>query len=63
MKAKQLAEMLLQNSDFEVVASFCEIDNNKTGYAALNYRKFSVDLGDIGYSSKVINLDLAEDTQ
>jgi hypothetical protein len=61
MKSSELAKILLEHPDFEVSATLCEYDDSKTGYGAFWYRKFTIELGDIGYSSKVINLDLTEE--
>ena len=65
MKAKELAEKLLQNPDFDVEFLFTTyyetevwtnngIIKNQTGKQVDKYK--NVDIGDIGYSDKVIIL-------
>ena len=58
MKAKELAELLLKNPDFEVQcvfvdASKCSVDHIYPDYNFVNV----CGIADIGYSSKVIVLD------
>lgn len=58
MKAKELAELLLQNPEFEVQCVFadtskCTIDHLYPDYHFLNV----CGIGDIGWSEKVIVLD------
>lgn len=58
MKAKDLAELLLKNPDFEVKVSVLTVDDEAIGFAALDYEILDVTgLADIGYSSRVIILD------
>lgn len=53
MKAKELAEQLLKNPDFDVV--FNTIDN--AGSFGFNVRQFkNIDITDIGHSDKTIIL-------
>lgn len=53
MKAKELAEQLLKNPDFDVV--FNTIDNR--GSFGFNVRQFkNIDITDIGHSDKTIIL-------
>ncbi len=53
MKAKELAEQLLKNPDFDVV--FNTIDNE--GSFGFNVRQFkNIDITDIGHSDKTIIL-------
>lgn len=58
MKAKDLAEELIKFPDFEVEAYIMVKDGSKWGIELQTYRVESV--GDIGYSDKVIVLDLGE---
>jgi hypothetical protein len=47
------------HDDFELIATYSFIDETKSGYAALCSENYIVvDLGDIGYSDKVILLEL-----
>ena len=56
MKAKELAEKLLEYPEFEVHIIFCD-NNAELPY----YRFFEVSgMGDIGYSDKIIQLDIEE---
>lgn len=53
MKAKELAEQLLKNPDFDVV--FTTVDEGDVFWP--NVRRFeNIDINDIGYSDKVIIL-------
>lgn len=55
MKAKELAEQLMQNPDFEVQAMF--VNHQEKGWP--NYQTLSVDgIADVGHSSKIIILDV-----
>ena len=57
MKARELAEQLMQNPDFEVQAMFVDHDS-KGDNAWPNYQTLSVDgIADVGHSSKVILID------
>lgn len=61
MKAKELAEILMKNPDFEVDALYTEIYDDKFGYGAINYQTFEVvGITDVGYSEKVVTLDLQD---
>jgi len=53
MKAKELASKLLEYPDFEVEFGLLEPDGSPYG---MGLRIFSVDVDDIGYSSKVVRL-------
>ncbi len=54
MKAKELAEQLLKNPDFDIV--FVTVDST-VGFG-YNIRKFKdIGIADIGYSDKTITLD------
>jgi hypothetical protein len=58
MKAKELAELLMQYPDFEVTTTVSDPDNSEYG---MNFRKFkAIGIGDIGHSSKVIQIDFEE---
>jgi hypothetical protein len=58
MKAKDLAELLLQYPDFEVQGCFCDTSNCTIEHYYPNYYKFNViGIADIGHSDKVIILD------
>ena len=55
MKAKELAEQLMQNPDFEAQAMF--VDHQEKGWP--NYQTQRVDgIADVGHSSKIIILDV-----
>lgn len=55
MKAKELAEKLLEHSDFEVKA----IDLSPSVDWGLTMKKYNVnDIADVGYSDGVVVLDL-----
>ncbi len=55
MKAKELAEQLMQNPDFEVQAMF--VNHQEKGWP--NYQTLSVDgIADVGHGSKIIILDV-----
>ena len=61
MKAKELAELLMKNPDFEVQACFvdtstCTLDSGKL-YPEYHTLEVS-GIADIGYSDKTITLDL-----
>ena len=58
MKAKDLAELLLENPDFEVKG--CYVDTSKCDIDHLwpEYNIFTISgIADVGYSEKVIILD------
>ena len=58
MKAKELAEKLLEHPEFEVMISIFENDGSAYG---LGLRTFSITgIGDTGHSMKVIKLDIDE---
>ena len=60
MKAKELAEQLMQNPDFEVQAMF--VDHQEKGWP--NYQTLSVDgIADVGHGSKIIILDVNQKDQ
>lgn len=54
MKAKELAEKLLENPDFEVEFVHLEKDNSKWGMSLISFNNIKID--DIGYSDKVIQI-------
>jgi len=57
MKAKDLIKILSEHPEFEIEA--CYVSEPKQGDKFLNISKFKVDdVADIGYSSKVILLNL-----
>ena len=59
MKAKELAELLLQYPDFEVQACFADVSNCSYEKLYPEYYTLSVDgIDDIGHSDKVIVLDV-----
>jgi len=54
MKAKDLAMKLLKTPDFDVDFAFSEIDSTDYG---MTVRVFDeIEIGDIGYSSKIVRL-------
>jgi len=53
MKAKELAEKLMENPEFEVVFSILEPDGSPYG---MGLRSFNIDIDDIGFSDKIIIL-------
>lgn len=58
MKAKDLAERLLKYPDFDVKFSFNETEDFKISNWGTDIREFNnIQVGDIGYSSKIILLD------
>lgn len=58
MKAKELAELLMEHPDFEVTTAFSERDNSEYG---MTIRKFEArGIGDIGHSDKIIQIDFEE---
>ena len=58
MKAKELAEQLLKNPDFDIKFSFNEVEDFKVSNWGIDVREFNnIKIGDIGYSNKVIVLD------
>jgi len=59
MKAKDLAKLLLENPDFEVVTSITYPDGSDYGLGCLTHKVKGV--GDIGYSEKVIQLDVEKE--
>ena len=57
MKARELAEQLLKNPDFDI--AFVTVDS-PVGFG-YNIRKFrNIGIADIGYSDKIIRLDGTE---
>ena len=61
MKAKELAEKLLENPDFEVRGIYADTSKCNTWNLWPEYHTFIVDgIADIGYSAKEILLDLSE---
>jgi len=59
MKAKDLIKILQDFPEFEVVASYTHRDNSEWGLAIDSYK--ITELGDIGYSDKIIILDMEEE--
>ena len=57
MKAKELAEKLLEHPDFEVDFMFFDTYNGFNGYRSFK----DVNIADIGYSSKTYILDATEE--
>lgn len=58
MKAKDLAELLMKNPDFDVEACFCDVSKVSFDHPYVEYNYFPVEgISDIGYSDKVIILD------
>ena len=58
MKAKRLAELLLENPDFEVKCVFVDISKCSVDHIFPDYHYMNVcGIADIGYSSKIIVLD------
>jgi hypothetical protein len=56
MKAKDLAELLLKNPDFDVKG--CYVDISKLEHSWSDYHFFDISgIADVGYSDKVIILD------
>ena len=61
MKAKELAELLLKNPDFDVKCVFCDTSKCSLDYLYPDYYfKNVTGVADVGHSEKVIVLD-AED--
>lgn len=61
MKAKELADILLRHPDYDVKVSIVTVDDEATGFAAIDYKNYDVtSLADVGYSDKVIVLDTEE---
>lgn len=63
MKAKDLASKLMENPEFDVEFTFVEYTERPDDKICMfrNIRKFKdIDIEDIGYSSKVIQLGGAE---
>ena len=58
MKAKELADKLLEYPDFEVQFGIIEPDRSQYG---MGLRIFAVDVDDIGYSSKIVRLGPVEE--
>lgn len=56
MKAKDLAKLLLKNPDFEVEVGITYPDGSDYGLGCLTHKVIGI--GDIGYSDKVIRLDV-----
>ena len=64
MKAKDLASKLMENPDFDVEFTFVDYTERPDDKICMfrNIRKFKdIDIEDIGYSSKVIQLGGAEE--
>jgi len=59
MKAKELAEQLMENPDFDVEFGLLEEDGSQYG---MLLRTFSVRIDDIGYSDSVIKLGAVEES-
>jgi len=59
MKSKELIKILQEFPDFEVILSHSFRDNSAWGIAIDNYK--IDELGDIGYSDKVIILDVSKE--
>lgn len=58
MKAKDLAELLLKNPDFDVQCVFVDISKCSADHMHPDYHFVNVcGIADIGYSDKVIVLD------
>lgn len=58
MKAKDLAELLLEHPDFEVVGCYADTSKCDVNHPWPDYMKFDISgVADIGYSDKVIVLD------
>ena len=58
MKAKELAEQLLKNPDFDVQCVFADTSKCSVDYLYPDYHFVNVcGIADIGYSDKVIVLD------
>ena len=60
MTAKELAEMLLKYPDFEVKFSIFECDNSEYGASVRSWN--IIDIGDVGHSSKIIQLEGREES-
>ncbi|MFH2030296.1 MAG: hypothetical protein ABIJ40_06660 [Bacteroidota bacterium] len=59
MKAKDLAELLLENPEFNVEMALFEKDSSDW---SATLRRFEINgIADIGYSDKIIILDIIED--
>ena len=59
MKSKELIKILQEFPDFEVILSHSFRDNSAWGLAIDSYK--INELGDIGYSDKVIILDISKE--
>lgn len=57
MTVKQLIKQLKKYEDFDIEANIFEEDKSEWGATV---RTFSISIGDIGYSAKVVNLELTE---
>lgn len=58
MKAKELAELLLEHPEFEVVGAFCDTSNCTAEHPYPTFCHFKVTgIADIGHSDKVVVLD------
>ena len=57
MKVKELIKYLEDYKDFDVEASIFKKDGSEWGATV---RTFTINAGDIGYSDKIVNLDLTE---
>lgn len=59
MKAKDLAELLLQYPEFEVQCIFCDTSKCTIDHPYPDYHSVNVcGIGDVGWSSKVVVLDI-----
>ena len=54
MKAKDLAQELLKNPDFDIEFSFSSNDGSEWGFAVHSFENVKID--DIGYNDKIIIL-------
>lgn len=59
MKAREIAEKLMKNPDFEVKFNFIEKDDSSWGLTCRSFE--NIDVIDIGYSDGVIVLSGDED--
>ena len=58
MKAKELAELLLKNPDFEVQCVFCDSSVCSPEHLYPDYITLNISgIADIGYSDKIVVLD------
>ena len=62
MKASRLAELLMRTPDFDVKVSVVTVDDQTTGFAAIDYKNLNVTgIADTGYSDKVVVIDTEEE--